>query len=259
LTIFKDKRNQEILDFWNNRARLAELAGSKDFVAKELEISTLIKYIQPRQKILEVGCGNGYTAVEFARRLAVDIYAIDFSPEMIKSARKLANENILKGKVRFEVADVRKLSSSEASFDLIYTERLLINLPDWRAQSKAIKDITACLKPGGCYLMCENSQNGLDQINELRATCGLDAITPPWHNRYLCDSEVAALNIEGLKLTEVNCYSSTYYFISRVVNAWLAAQENEEPKYDAKVNQLALLLPSIGEFGQGKLWIWEKQ
>jgi len=258
LTTFKEKRHQAVLNFWNDRARLAELAGSRDFVAKELEVSTLIKYIQPGQKILEVGCGNGYTAVEFARRMAVDIYAIDFSPEMIKSARKLADESILRGRVRFEVSDVRKLPSSEASFDLIYTERLLINLHDWPAQAKAIQDITARLKPGGCYLMCENSQDGLDRINELRETCGLDAITPPWHNRYLRDSEVAALHIEGLKLAEVNCYSSTYYFISRVVNAWLAAQEGEEPKYDAKVNQLALLLPAIGEFGQGKLWIWEK-
>lgn len=255
----KEKRHQAVLDFWNDRARLAELAGSNDFVAKELEVSTLINHIRPGQKILEVGCGNGYTAVEFARRLPVDIYAIDFSPEMIESARKLADERTLKGRVQFEVADVRKLSSSKSSFDLVYTERLLINLPDWPEQAKAIQDITARLKPGGRYLMCENSQDGLDRINELREACGLDAIAPPWHNRYLRDSEVAALEVKGLKLAGVHCYSSTYYFVSRVVNAWLAAQEGEEPQYDAKVNQLALLLPSIGDFGQGKLWIWEKR
>lgn len=254
----QQQRHQEVLDFWNDRARLAELAGSNDFVAKQLEVATLGKYIRPGQRILEVGCGNGFTAVEFARRFEVDVYGIDFSKEMVKAAHKLAGESPLKGRVRFDVADVRDLPSADSNYDLIYTERVLINLPDWPAQAKAIQDITSRLKPGGRYLMCENSQDGLDRINELREACGLAAVTPPWHNRYLQDGEVAALEIGGVKLAALECYSSTYYFISRVVNAWLAAQEGQTPQYDAKINQLALLLPSIGEFGQGKLWIWEK-
>lgn len=252
------QRHQEVLDFWNDRAKLAELAGSNDFVAKQLEIAILGKHILPGQKILEVGCGNGFTAVEFARRFEVDVYGIDFSEEMIKAARKLAGGGPLKGRVRFDVADVRNLPSADSNYDLIYTERVLINLPDWATQARAIQDITSRLKPGGRYLMCENSQDGLDRINELREACGVTAIVPPWHNRYLHDGEVTAFEIGGVKLVTVECYSSTYYFISRVVNAWLAFQEGQTPQYDAKINQLALLLPSIGEFGQGKLWIWEK-
>lgn len=254
----QEQRHQEVLDFWNDRARLAELAGSNDFVAKQLEVATLARYVRPGQKILEVGCGNGFTAIEFARRFDVDIHGIDFSEEMIKVAQKRAGEVSLKGKVRFEVADVGNLPGADSNYDLVYTERVLINLPDWPAQVKAIRDIASRLKPGGRYLMCENSQDGLDRINELREACGLAVVTPPWHNHYLHDDEVAALVIDGVKLAEVECYSSTYYFVSRVVNAWLSAQAGEEPRYDAKVNQLALLLPSIGEFGQGKLWVWEK-
>lgn len=254
----QQQRHQEVLDFWNDRARLAELAGSNDFVAKQLEVAILGKHIRTGQKILEVGCGNGFTAIEFARQFEVEVYGIDFSEEMVKAARKLAGETPLKGQVRFDVADVRNLSAADSNYDLIYTERVLINLPDWPAQAKAIQDITSRLKLGGRYLMCENSQDGLDRINELRKACGLTVVTPPWHNRYLHDAEVEALEIAGVKLAEVECYSSTYYFISRVVNAWLADQEGQTPQYDAKINQLALFLPSIGEFGQGKLWIWEK-
>ena len=104
--------------------------------------------------------------------------------------------------------------------------------------------------------MCENSQDGLDKINELRSLVGLPEITPPWHNHYLRDSDIEQSSFPGLKLDAVRHYSSTYYFLSRVVNASLAQKEGKEPEYDAPVNQLALQLPSIGEMGQGRIWQW---
>ena len=61
-----------------------------------------------------------------------------------------------------------------------------------------------------------------------------------------------------MKLEKVHDYSSTYYFISRVVNAWQAAREGCEPDYEAPINELAMLLPPIGNVGQGRLWIWRK-
>ena len=106
--------------------------------------------------------------------------------------------------------------------------------------------------------MCENSQDGLEKINELRARVGLYEIKPPWHNRYFRESEIIQETLPGLILERLEDYSSTYYFLSRVVNAWLAAQEDKEPSYDALVNQLALNLPPIGDVGQGKIWLWRK-
>jgi hypothetical protein len=106
--------------------------------------------------------------------------------------------------------------------------------------------------------MCENSQDGLDQINSLRQRVGLSGITPPWHNRYLRDAELEQASFPGTKLEGVNTYSSTYYFLSRIVNAWLAAQGGREPDYDDPINQLALRLPSIGSLGQGRIWLWRK-
>jgi len=247
-----------ILEFWDKRANLAELAGTTDLMAKQLEIEIISKHIKASQKILEIGCGNGMTAIELARRFEIDITGIDFSEKMISEARRLASKNHLRGHLSFSAGNIRDLLSITDRYDLIFTERVLINLLDWSAQAKAIKDIIALLKPGGRYLMCENSRDGLDRINMYRESCGLSKINPPWHNRYLLEKEVNCLEIDGAKLTGVENYSSTYYFISRVVNAWLAAQEGIEPQYDAKINQLGLLLPPMGDFAQGKLWIWEK-
>lgn len=247
-----------VLDFWNERAKLNIRAGSNDLIAKQLEIDAISQHIQENMHILEVGCGNGITAIELARRFKVDITGIDFAAEMVANASTAAQQEQLQGTVRFQIGDVCHLPTFSRKFDLAFTERVLINLPDWPSQRQAIIDITGLLVDGGVYVMCENSQDGLDKINEFREMAGLHRITPPWHNRYLRDSELRQFIFSGNKLEEIIDYSGTYYFLSRVVNAWLAAQEGKEPAYDALVNQLALHLPSIGGFGQGRIWLWRK-
>jgi hypothetical protein len=146
----------------------------------------------------------------------------------------------------------------KGAFHLIYTERVLINLPDWKAQSAAITAITGLLAPGGAFVMCENSKDGLDKINVLRESVQLPKIDAPWHNRYLRDAELATLRIPGIILETINYYSSTYYFLSRVVNAAVAAKAQAEPDYESDINQLALHLPSVGDLGQGRIWLWRK-
>jgi hypothetical protein len=64
--------------------------------------------------------------------------------------------------------------------------------------------------------------------------------------------------IKNCKLIEVIPYSSTYYFLSRVVNAWLANQKEIEPNYNSKINKLAFKLPLIGDCAQGKIYLYKK-
>ena len=248
----------DVQAFWNSRAGLGQWAGTRDVTAKQLEMEALAAQVRDGMRVLEVGCGNGITALEIARRHHVRIVAIDFAQDMISAARKLAEGQELKGAVEFKVGDVRQMAGIAERFDLIYTERVLINLPDWPAQRQALADVTAVLAPGGVYAMCENSQDGLDCLNTLRARAGLPAIQPPWHNRYFRDAELATVHLPGIQLEATHHYSATYYFLSRVVNAWLAARDGKEPDYEAPVSQLALKLPSFGECGQGRLWLWRK-
>jgi ubiquinone/menaquinone biosynthesis C-methylase UbiE len=208
--------------------------------------------------VLDMGCGNGITAIELARQYEVDVKGFDFAQEMVKAATDLAADQTLKGSVEFQVGNVMDVSNISDKFDLIYTERTLINLPDWPTQAQGLKNIVSLLAPGGLYVMCENSQDGLDKINDFRKQIDLSEITPPWHNRYLRDAEVESLEVPNAKLEGVNYYSSTYYFLSRVVNAWFAAQEGHDPDYNAPVNLLALKLPAVGDLGQGRIWLWRK-
>jgi ubiquinone/menaquinone biosynthesis C-methylase UbiE len=253
-----DPSVEDIHAYWNRRAGLGQWAGTRDVIAKQLEIETLAQHIRDGMRILDVGCGNGITAIELARRFAVDITGIDYAEEMIRGAIATAGNETLKGRVAFRTGDVNDFSDIAERFDLFYTERTLINLPDWKSQKKAIQTICGLLAGGGRFLMCENSQDGLDNLNALRERVGLPAITPPWHNRYFRDVELAEVAMPGIESKAYVNYSSTYYFLSRVINAALAAQAGKEPDYDSPINILALKLPSFGDCGQGRIWIWAK-
>lgn len=251
--------DKDALSFWNSRAALGLAAGSNDVIAKQLEIDALASYAKDGLHILDFGCGNGVTALELARRYRVNVLGIDYAEEMISAAQALAGNTRLRGSVRFCVGDVGSLQSIAERFDMVYTERMIINLKGWAEQSCSIASLTNLLAPGGLYAMCENSEDGLQAINALRRDVGLGPISAPWHNRYLKDDEVAALTIPGVSLEDVNCYSSTYYFLSRVINAALAAREGLPPAYDAPLNQLALALPPLdGRLAQGRIWAWRK-
>jgi SAM-dependent methyltransferase len=247
-----------VLEFWNDRAKLQSQAGSNDVVAKTIEIEELARHFSDELDVMEFGCGNGITALEMARRFDVTVDAYDFAEEMVKEARAFAATTPFASRVHFDVGDITKPPKLDKRYDLVFTERMVINLPDWPAQLQAIRTLTSYLKIGGRLLLVENSATGLAEINKLRQAAGLSTIVKPWHNLYLDDAEVAAADVPGCRLEQVVPYSATYYFLSRVVNAWLAKLEGKEPSYDAAVNRLALELPAIGNHAQGKLWIWRR-
>ena len=254
---------------WDSRATLGDKAGTDDLIAKWLEIEAIAKYVKDGMRVLDVGCGNGQTLIELARRYDITGFGIDTSEKMITAAFQNLYGQKKRGGVTFDIRDVLDLNALfeerahlRGPFDLVYSERCLINLPDWETQKRAIRNIVSVLKPAGIYLMCENSQDGLEYVNRLRQCVGLSDIAPPAHNRYLRETEVeqfAEANRCGLTLDGKARFGSTYAFLSRVVNAYLAQQEGKEPDYDSPINRLALKLPPIGEMGQYTLWRWRKE
>ncbi|MCD4754762.1 MAG: class I SAM-dependent methyltransferase [Deltaproteobacteria bacterium] len=248
----------EIHKFWNSRANLLLEAGTKDIISKRLGMQAIAKYVQDGMKVLDVGCGNGVTALELVERHAIDITGFDYAEEMIKAANENLTKKKLTGKCVFFVHDLKNVGVMRGAFDLVYTERTLINLQSWEEQESAIRTIVGLLRPNARYLMCENSQDALDRLNAMRAQAGLDVINTPWHNRYLREDEVESILLTDAKIECIENFSSTYYFLSRIVNAWLSRREGKEPAYDATINKLALNLSPIGDVGQTKLWVWKK-
>ena len=252
---------EDVKAYWDSRAHLGKMAGTPDLIAKQIEMKTIVSCFtdDATDIVVDAGCGNAITAVFLKKqRPGLTISGFDNSEEMVSASRRYAKK---------EGADI---SFSEASVldwtpetppDVVYSERTIVNLPDWDAQRAAILRIIQNLKPGGTYLMMENCQDSVHMLNLWRQSLGLSEIKPPWHNRYMRDAEVAAIahNAWG-KLETIIEYSSMYYFLSRVVNAWQAKQENKKTEYDSPINELALKVPPSGIPnlpGQGRLWVWK--
>lgn len=247
------------LEFWNKRAGLKEIAGTNDFPLKGLELNLILDKIPEQSSVLDVGCGNGETLKRLAREKECTGVGLDFSEQMITLARDTSAHEGLSDKLRFQVAILPDLPENLGQFDYALTERCLINLDSEATQRQAFLRIMSHVKPGGRYLMIESSIQGLERTNELRQLLELERMEPPWHNVFLNESSVENWGTEEFILDEVVPFTSTYHFLSRVVYARLAADKNEELKYDSDINMLACRLPIVGNFGPVRLWNWRRK
>jgi SAM-dependent methyltransferase len=242
----------DVVDFWNERANMGEAAGTNDVVLKRLEIAELVKRVPFGSRVLDVGCGNGITLIALAEKNCCSGIGVDPAPAMIRQAIDSNNSQA----VRFQ--EGRHRSLPDDTFDVSITERCLINLPDRIEQEDAFVEIMSRLKIGGRYFMIENSYDGLAKLNALRALVDLPAMMPPWHNLYFHEEDVRRWETSEYQLEQVVPFTSTYYIVSRVVNARLSADEGKEPQYESPINLLSLKLPLFGDVGATRMWIWRR-
>lgn len=250
----------KINQFWDERAKLGENAGSNDFILKQLEQKVIFENIPYNSNVLEVGCGNGDTLTMLAKKKNIKGVGFDFSDGMINLAKESLEKNNLIGQIDFYKGKVPGLAEvPNASFDFVLSERCLINLENSDEQRKAFEEIMSKLKPKGRYLMIESFLQGLNDLNNLRSIYSLEPITPPWHNVFFNDEEVIQWQNEKYKIIKTDYFASSYYFVSRVIYAAFAQENNEQLEYDSKLNLISSKLPPIGNLGPVKLVLWEKQ
>ncbi|MCB0154718.1 MAG: methyltransferase domain-containing protein [Anaerolineae bacterium] len=104
--------------------------------------------LQPEQHLLDVTCGPGLYAVEFARR-GCQVTGLDFGPAALAYATDLARSEGLAGRCRFIEQDVRQWSPPAGQFDaamLIYGQ--LAVFPPAEAAALLTR-LAESLKPGG--------------------------------------------------------------------------------------------------------------
>jgi ubiquinone/menaquinone biosynthesis C-methylase UbiE len=74
----------------------------------EMEIREIVKHLSEGDRILDVGCANGFSTIHLASQLKTHVRGIDYIPEMIEQARlrvsRLATG--LLGTVEFAQGDV---------------------------------------------------------------------------------------------------------------------------------------------------------
>jgi len=113
----------------------------------------------PRGRVLDIGCGPGWLALELGRRgQTVDAY--DLSPEAIALAKRMLDENPYKdgfGEVTYHIEDVSKLDLGNDTFNAVSGWAAFHHLPDVNA---FMDQVQRALKPGGIVASLDSLPRG---------------------------------------------------------------------------------------------------
>jgi ubiquinone/menaquinone biosynthesis C-methylase UbiE len=256
----------EIRNYWHEQAvqhGQSPAASWSDVHAIELEIRELAGRLADGDRVLDVGCANGYSTVQLAAQRRIDIRGLDYIPEMIAQAkRRLADlpGNLL-GRVTFDVGDITALNEPAAAYDKVVVIRVLINLRNWDLQLKGLRECARVLKQGGLLLLSEATLQGWRKLNAFRAEWGLDAIPMPGFNEYL-DEERVTHAVPELESLEICNFASTYFVGTRVLKPLLnqaLGQRGDAANPLMEWNRFWALLPPAGDYGTQKLFVFRKR
>ncbi len=126
---------------------------------KKIEI--MRQYISPQNnhKGLDIGCGQGWYAIEMAKE-KFSISAIDPSEGQIKKAKTNLIEKSLN--IDFKIHGAQSLPYPDNTFDFAYSINVFHHIIDLEDRKKAFDEVIRVLKPGGIFFLHEiNIKNPL--------------------------------------------------------------------------------------------------
>lgn len=130
----------DLLEDIVNRTKLNLLhPGGKEITSELLEKLRPL----PSQKILEVGCGTGETALYIAKEYGCYVTGVDISQQMISIAKEKAKSQRLEN-VIFVTANMQELPFKDGCFDIIVAEAAISV-----AGIQCLRELSRVLKEGG--------------------------------------------------------------------------------------------------------------
>ncbi len=137
--------------FWDRIAKRYSRKAVPDQAAYETKLAKTDSYLEHDDRVLEIGCGTGTTALHHAPR-AGHILATDISSKMIDIARVKARAGGVDN-VRFEVSSIDDLDATAGQYEVILAHSILHLVAD---VPRTLRQLHRMLKPGG--LLISNTQ-----------------------------------------------------------------------------------------------------
>ena len=247
-------KNKKILNYWNKRSKNKLLKCTNDKLLEKNELKFLKSFIKKKSVILDIGCGEGTLLKYLRKNRNVKGIGLDYSSDLIKIAKK--NSKNLEF-ICWDMKKIDKISFKLKNFDYIITKRSLQNLTSWKIQKKFINMLHKFSSKKTKIILIESSKNSLTKINIFRKKLKLSKINMPWHNLYLDDNKIINSKFKKIKLKKIHEIFSTYYFISRIINAANSKQLKKKPSYNDKLNLIGWKLPQNLTKGFSQLKIYE--
>lgn len=148
---------------WQPEYVQQNLAGQADYLLRVAATETVqsvaaqamqMLALQPGQRVLEVGCGNGVFLPRLAEAVgpAGQVVGVDHAEAFVTAARDRMAQVSLSGQVQVQVADAYRLPFEAGSFDAAHCERVLMHLTDPTA---ALREMARVVRPGGKVVAAE--------------------------------------------------------------------------------------------------------
>jgi ubiquinone/menaquinone biosynthesis C-methylase UbiE len=219
------EREERIKKFFNERIirNGQESFSNKINLRNDSEImilNFLKKQIDPKKKVLDMGCGEGRFSRYFIEK-GTRIYSIDFSEEYIKICK-----NTLKNG-RFKVGSITNIPFKNDNFDYIFCVDVLQHVPKLE---KAIHELKRVLKKDGIIIIIDKNKFGL-------------------HKRYLIP-EIFIQKYKELTETRYNGFKEQWFNPKRFNTLLKTEFKNSEYDYLIEKNKSIIfkIIPQLNWF-----------
>lgn len=269
----------QIEQHWTNWAKTYKSdvrATTKTPTIKQLEIFALKRALKrtglttkSEANILEVGCGNGYNCLGLANEFpGTSITGVDYIEEMVEHAKTIRDEAGLQKRVHYYQGNILELAKHPQltkSFDVVFTDRCVINLNSPELQLEGIKQLLSKVSAGGHLILIENMQHSYDWQNQLRSSVDLPERTPDKFNLFLDEASLVKSLGNHVELIDSENFAALHDLLLYVLVPMI---NNGEVDYDHPIVSAATTLLStnndefsraFGAFGQNRLLIFRKK
>jgi len=134
-------------------------------------------FVRPGMRVMDVGCGAGFAALELARRVGAtgQVVAVDVQPEMLAKVEKRARKLGLTNRIQTRLCQKESLQV-EGAFDMVNAFYMVHEAPDTESFLRQVGD---CLAPDGIFLVIEPrfhvSKRRFQAMLEMARQVGFDA------------------------------------------------------------------------------------
>lgn len=177
----------------NNSQKITEKTRDDyDLISKEWDLSrnrasqlkiNLIKSIEPKFKVLDIGCGNALM-LPFVLRKDAFYCGLDISEKLIKISKEKYKKEIKEKKAEFFVGGATELPFENEEFDFVISFAVLHHIPSKELRKKFFKEIAKVSKPNAKVriiawnLLSEWTNKRFDIENKLKGKNSGDVIVP---------------------------------------------------------------------------------
>jgi len=200
--------------------------------------------IDNASSVLDMGCGTGVASRHLARRAGFsgEILGIDLSPYLAETAKKLATEEGLNGRLQFRAGDTHSLELEDGTFDAVILHTLLSHVSD---PLKVLEEAKRVAKPGSMVGVFDGDFASLTFEQEDPEKSKTDSerlinamVTQP---RVMRQTPRLAKRV-GLELVKIFPYVLT--------------EMGEADFWMPSLQSLRTLLPKSGEMSESEAQIW---